>query len=223
MNINKVIAITGKATHGKSYLAKAIQDAHNEAVPWSLDAYRYSLANPLKTMVLDLLQSMGCPMVDDYDKTQPIDNPYTSKRITLRKAYQLFGTEFVRELFGQDYWAARASEYIHDSLKFTADGCGFLFVIDDVRFDNEAEYLRKAATDLGLDFELIKVIDTAKSKDAIDSHASEQGVSDCQVDMVATWSSNFDTMTLLTVAEHGVASVGTTKDVLIDHGHTKFM
>ena len=76
-------------------------------------------------------------------------------RISPRKAYQLFGTEFGRKQLKDTLWLDLAQD--HD------------VIWTDVRFDNEAEYLKNKG---GILIEIVSDRETTKES----SHSSEAGV-----------------------------------------------
>ncbi len=102
-----------------------------------------------------------------YDVFNPymcFDNSgFVQWKISPRKAYQLFGTEFARKNIKDSIWLDLAED---TNVIWT-----------DVRFDNEAQYLKDKG---GV---LIKVIaDRATTKES--SHSSEAGVDESYIDIV---------------------------------------
>jgi hypothetical protein len=81
---------------------------------------------------------------------------YNTARVSPRKAYQVFGTEYGRDQLDKDIW-----------LKLAPKG---KIVISDVRFENEASYIR--------DNGLLVFIDRDNASNEIDNatHISESGV-----------------------------------------------
>jgi hypothetical protein len=78
----------------------------------------------------------------------------------------LFGTEFCRKLFKDDIWVRKAFDN-YDPKVHT--------IITDVRFDNEAEYIKNLG---GI---IIKVV---RGEEKIAEHSSERGVSDQFIDKI---------------------------------------
>lgn len=94
--------------------------------------------------------------------------------ITPRKAMQLLGTEYGRNMIRKDIWIIRAQMEIENN---KAEGYGT--VISDVRFDNEAELIRSSGG------KLIHIerpsLDTSHEKY---NHESEQGIARAPEDAV---------------------------------------
>lgn len=83
--------------------------------------------------------------------------------LSVRDAYQRLGTECMRANFGDDFWVKRWElEY----LKSKSD-----VIMTDVRFDNEADYIRKAGGQI-----LHLYRDGSGLKESEGEHASEAGV-----------------------------------------------
>jgi energy-coupling factor transporter ATP-binding protein EcfA2 len=95
------------------------------------------LAGPLKSM----LRTLGVPEIHLTgtlaDKEVPLD--LLCGR-TARHAMQTLGTEWGRECIHPELWL-RAWRYAAEQVT-SAGGCPSLIIIDDLRFDNEAAYLR---------------------------------------------------------------------------------
>lgn len=82
-----------------------------------------------------------------------------------REFLQLMGTEAVRTVFGEDFWV----QVLRQQITMLRRKHGFArFVISDVRFDNEARFLRKHKH---------PVVKVHRPGLPVMGHASEQGVS----------------------------------------------
>lgn len=138
-----VIGVTGKARGGKDTLAKHLVSLLGEE-----QAAIVAFADPIKEM----LRVLG---VEDIDKYKTLEHPLLG--VTSRVMMQTLGTEWGRDTIGESIWI--------DIAKRSGVGKEFL-VISDVRFDNEAKYVR----DNGI---LIHV----EGRGGIDSnHNSESGI-----------------------------------------------
>ena len=84
--------------------------------------------------------------------------------ITPRHAFQSIGTDYFRTTYGENHWIQHMRLWI-ESWMHNGDGDQRL-VISDVRFPNEAEFIRTFPKNL-----LIRV---TRDSDAQDAHASEQ-------------------------------------------------
>ena len=120
-----LIGITGYAGSGKSTLAELIC---NSDPSWK----RIRFAGPIKSVMIEL--GLTTEQVDGEEKEVPC-SLLCGK--TPRYAMQTFGTEWGRRLIGESIWLnvfKRRAECL------LADG--FNVVVDDVRFPNEAEFIR---------------------------------------------------------------------------------
>ena len=152
--MSKIIGLAGPKGVGKSTYANQLVFDMYKTREWS-DAIRIiSFASPLKEM-------LGCIVHKDYieDKERVIPNLGVSARHCL----QTLGTEWGRNLISDSIWIDITRHRIEES-------DAKIFIIDDVRFDNEAEMIR----DMG--GEVWKLSRSGVNED--DAHISESGVSD---------------------------------------------
>lgn len=159
-----VIGLTGLKGCGKDTAAAALVEDG-----WS----RLAFADPLRQMLYQLN-----PIIGDAD-----GNPHPMRWQTyldlvgyaqaknhpeVRRLMQIFGTEVMREMYGQNAWVDLAEQRI-ESEPFTQ------WVLTDVRFDNEAEMIRRLGG---------WVIEIQRDGLTRDGHASEAGVSRHLVDVI---------------------------------------
>ena len=143
--MKKIIALIGNKGCGKSVVAFRLRA--------KFDYTRISLSDPIKEMI-GTLPGVEYEHTFGSSKAEPIP-----KRggVTSRHLMQTLGTEWGRNLihpeFWIDIWETRIEHYD-------------LVVVDDVRFLNEAEKIKK------LGGRIIRVI--RKTKEPEDTHASEQ-------------------------------------------------
>lgn len=147
-----LVAFTGLATCGKTTAAHALV---------SKGFVRVAFADPLKEMIGVL--------TEEKDKTAC---PEELCGRSVREAYQLLGTEWGRNMMGEDIWLRAARRRIAAHLRDVAAGLAAGVVIDDCRFDNEAELVRSLG---GI------VIRVERPGLVQMSHASEVGVDDMLV------------------------------------------
>ncbi len=117
-----LIGIAGPAGVGKTSIARQFEKEEGFMI--------MSYAQPLKAALTALT---GFPMeffTDIKLKETPLEFGKSP-----REMMQLMGTEFVREMISEDFWTWRMRQRI-ESLP-TAN-----IVIDDIRFDNEAQLVR---------------------------------------------------------------------------------
>lgn len=148
--LKRIIGLTGLAGSGKSLAAELLEHR--------FDFVRVSFADPLR----DMLSSLG---IDVRDKSS---TPSVLQGRTVRYALQTLGTEWGRNLIGQDVWAAAA---LHRARQMS--GLVLPVVFDDVRFDNEAAAIRAEG---GQIWRIVRPGLTRMD------HASENGVDDRLVD-----------------------------------------
>lgn len=148
-----LIAFSGLAGAGKTSAARWLEREHGFA--------RLSFAWPLKTMMRVL--------TDASDKNAA---PPELCGKTLREAYQTLGTEWGRGLVGDDIWLRNMEKRLWHC---HVNGRNRI-VVDDVRFDNEAELVRENGT----------VIQVNRPGTAQMDHASEKLLSRHLVDLEVT-------------------------------------
>lgn len=144
-----VIGIAGRARVGKDTLASFIEAEYG--------GYRYSLATPIRHM---LRAGLGIDLDDDYwaaRKEQVLPGLGHSPRTLM----QTLGTEWGRNTIHPDLWVVLAHAVL------TRMGPGM--IVSDVRFDNEAAWIRR---EKGVVIHLYR--DDAPE---VAAHTSENGVS----------------------------------------------
>lgn len=149
-----VIAFTGLATAGKSTAANIVIQHYPGHV-------RLSFADPLRQMLV----ALGLSSEELARKTEPCAILCGK---TPRQALQTLGTEWGRNMIGQELWANAMRARIG-----TAIGAGLRVVIDDCRFLNEARLVH----DMGG-----RVIALTRPGLTQMSHASEAGIPASNID-----------------------------------------
>lgn len=159
-----VIGLSGLKGCGKDTAAQAlIEDG------WT----RLAFADPLRAMLYAL-----DPLIGDCDGTQPhamrwqeymdaVGYDQAKKHPEVRRLMQVFGTEVIREQYGQDAWVNLAARKIRENPGN--------YVLTDVRFDNEAKMVH------GLGGFMVRL---EREGLTADGHASEAGISDDLIDAV---------------------------------------
>lgn len=145
----KVVALTGLAGSGKSTLADYLIERHGYV--------RVKFAGPLKAM----MAAIGLSTDHIEGSLKEVPTPILQGR-TPRYAMQTIGTEWGRDTIGPDFWTGLWQRTANDVL----DNGGRV-VVDDVRFDNEADVVRAVG---GV------VIQLQGRGGIAGSHASEAGV-----------------------------------------------
>lgn len=148
-----IIGLTGFKGCGKSTVAEIIEEQLGYKIR--------SFASPIK----DMLRAMGLSHEELYD-------PETKERViedfgkSPRQIMQLLGTEFGRNMLSPNVWVAALMRQINDEDNF---------VIDDVRFPNEAAAIHARGG------KIVRVV-RPTSEEKKDEHVSEQGLNSEQID-----------------------------------------
>lgn len=120
----KVIGVSGKAGHGKDFIATIIRKLAEEE--FGVRTCVWSLAHTLKARALG--EARGEFTFEDI---------WYNKPPGIRKLLQELGTEKGRMVFGEDFWLLQAEAFIR--LLSDAAGIG-LVVVPDIRFPNEVDF-----------------------------------------------------------------------------------
>jgi len=147
-----LVGLTGKAGVGKDTLADYLVARHGFA--------KLSLAAPLKEAINGLFGFTPEQWDDREWKERVID--WIGK--SPRQLAQTIGTEWGRECIAEDIWLRIAQRRIEQLLAEGYKGV----VISDVRFDNEASFVRRLG---GLVCAIVR-----DAVDDVSPHASERGV-----------------------------------------------
>lgn len=127
MNQRTIIGLCGYARAGKDTMAAAIVERG-----WTRLAFADNLKDDLRTMLEDAVRRGGAPVADIQRRVcQMLAGPDKAKARPLMVAYGAF-----MRTFEPDYWIARLRRQI-DALPDDAR-----VVITDVRYENEAEWVR---------------------------------------------------------------------------------
>jgi hypothetical protein len=143
-----IIAFTGLAQSGKTTAANAFI---------SVGYDRMSFAEPIKAMIQCLT-----PLLDKDARPPSLCGK------SLREVYQTLGTDWGRKMVGEDIWINAGRARIDTLLGDVESDIIRGIVIDDIRFDNEADLVRKMG---GL------VIEITRSSVPQMDHISESGIS----------------------------------------------
>lgn len=149
---SKVIGISGFARSGKDTVALHI-------IGSDFGILKYSFADPLKEAVSKLF---NIPLLDLYEGDREVELPEWG--LSVRQILQRFGTESMRNNFGDNFWIKKAQVYV-DNLSGDQ-----ILVIPDVRFENEADFCR----DNGILIHVERPDADGVVGDA--NHASESGI-----------------------------------------------
>lgn len=150
----KPIGITGFKCVGKDTLANLIIEKNSSFK-------KYSMADPIR----DIGRIFG---FTEEDMLNPMlkEMPNEFWQISWRSFAQIIGTDMFRESYRQDVWVKLAEKNILSSDKF--------LVIPDIRFDNEAELIKKYS---GI------VIRVLRNGYGGGQHKSEAGINEKYIDI----------------------------------------
>jgi hypothetical protein len=124
-----LIGLCGPAGCGK--------DSVRSLLEMHADFAGLAFAEPMRAMLRELLTSNG--VNDDYITRRDLkETPIPGLGVSYRHMAQTLGTEWGRQCLGADFWLNVASTYMAD-----LRGQGYRkFVVSDVRFANEAAWVR---------------------------------------------------------------------------------
>lgn len=116
-----IIALCGPAGSGKTTVANHLIEKYG--------ARRYGFATPLKEMVKHAFDLTEEQVYGTQEQKEAVDPRYNH---SARWLLQRIGTEGCRHTFGEDFWTNQTIDLIKREAPYLA-------VIDDMRFENEAE------------------------------------------------------------------------------------
>lgn len=154
-----LIGLAGRARVGKDTVARYLA-AH-------LTLISYAFADPLKQALASMFH-LTAAQLDGAEKEQPL--PWLGK--SPRELMQLLGTEWGRDLVHPQLWLLLAEQNLQ--LLAEHDQAMKGVVIRDVRFDNEAAWVRSKG---GVILHI-----TRPDAAAVASHSSEAGIARCSSD-----------------------------------------
>ncbi len=157
----KIYGFTGIVKAGKDTASLALASTKENV---HITAFAY----PLKEACKILYNFTDDQLHNDIIK-EVVDERYGKSP---RQILQWFGTDVIRNQIGKDFFIYNMNERIKKS---KAD----CIIISDVRFDNEAEYIKS------LGGKVIKIVRPGAETTEHNKHATEQGISshliDCQI------------------------------------------
>lgn len=167
INLDKVdvIGIHGPLNGGKDTVCNLLKELR----PGSFE--QYAFARPLKEAGM-ILFGWTMEHFEDRILKEQVD-PFWG--FSPRKAMQLLGTEYGRNMLREDIWIQRAARQVELN-----KAKGLKTIITDVRFENEAEWVRSLGDKAGLIYLEVPGL----VRDEKYSHASEMGVSRSDTDLV---------------------------------------
>lgn len=163
-----LIGLAGRARSGKDTAAQHLVNHHR--------FQSYAFADPLRDGLMHILNLSPCDFEGD-QKEQPL--PWLGR--SPRELMQSLGTEWGRNTVHPELWLLLATQNL-DLLARTHDTATG-FVVSDVRFENEAQFIRDRG---GVVIHLYR-----PSAPAVNAHISEDGIRSTEHDLVLA---NFGTI-----------------------------
>lgn len=154
-----IIGLTGYARSGKDSVADLLVEK---------GFIKVAFADLIRESLLILNPYVGSFRLKEYVVLHGWDKAKTAIP-EIRRLLQVFGTEIARDLYGESFWL--------DQLKnrFDIDNPDKNWVISDVRYDNEAEMIRKN----GQVWNVIR-----PGIGPVNNHSSDQGISSNLIDRI---------------------------------------
>lgn len=152
-----VVGIAGKARTGKDTIAALLLELGTAS-------YRYAFADPIRAM---LQAGLRIDMdADDWQVRK--ERTVAWLGVTPRRLMQTLGTEWGRQLINPDIWVNEAQ------LQWMERGPGM--AISDVRFDNEADWIRRIGG---------KIVHVRRHAAPLaEAHSSEDGITVAPADIL---------------------------------------
>lgn len=139
MNESKVrlIGFTGRAGSGKTTLAKGLQDRLDDNYDdnYNKECKLLSFGSPIKSIAKKLLDDLNVEVPKDKQATLP------KLDVSYRFLLQTLGTEWGRAYIHEAIWI-KVLENTISNYENSYPERKFIFIIDDVRFENEANWIR---------------------------------------------------------------------------------
>lgn len=157
-----LIGLAGPAGGGKDTAYKTI----DRLLAFRQGAVRVAFADPIKAGILAIYDGWTREMLENRELKEKVDPVYG---VSPRRAAQLLGTEYGREMINENLWALIAQNKIDRHI-----GDGRVVVVTDVRFENEAKQIKlQGGTIVRVNPDVIQ---------AVSNHKSETPIPDIYVD-----------------------------------------
>ena len=178
-----VIGFTGPKRAGKDTAAQTLRQCFAE-FDEELYVGQTAFAEPMYNMLKEFIGADTVNrLVNNDAKDTEIIEPFGC---TLRHMAQTIGTEWARNCIHEDAWIMSIQKTIESATsQLPSDADAAVVLIPDVRFENEAEFVRNN----GL------LIHIERPNQQSDSHASENGVEKQTDDLTITNDSDLETFT----------------------------
>jgi len=153
-----IIGLGHKRERGKDTAAKIIYNRLKYKAPTRMDFFAYSLKEGIGKGVFGLSHDQL------YGNLKNVVDPFWGK--TPRQILQFMGTDVMRKHYGEDIWVKTVEK------RWLESGFGEYLILSDVRFKNEADWVRDKGG------YLIKINRNIEYNEEVDTHRSEIDLDD---------------------------------------------
>jgi len=172
-----VLGLLAQAGHGKTTVARHLAAAHGARIR--------SLAGPMKRAMQNVFGLSDAQVWGTQAEKEAVDPRYG---FSPRWLLQRMGTEGLRAEFGADvHHRALARALRAETAPHVRPAAPTLFVVDDVRFPDDAAFIAELRTMAGPEFRgaVMKVVATDVPRGESSAHASERAIDDVRPEHVA--------------------------------------
>jgi hypothetical protein len=131
----RIIGLTGFAGTGKDTVREMLERDH--------DFCGFAFADPIRQMLRALMDENGIHSAY-MDERRLKETTIPGLGVSYRYMAQTLGTEWGRNCMGPTFWTDIAAQH----LAALRQSGGRLFVVSDVRFDNEAQWIKDAGGEI---------------------------------------------------------------------------
>ena len=167
--------LCGKKGVGKSHASEVIE---RELSGNGYGVTILSFATLLKKVFVDICKLFQKKFVGEDGVKEEITETLLldrDKKEVLRPFLQTIGTEIIRKYMGENIWSELVVKQIENIVSEHArENIKLVFIIDDARYQNEIETVKKTFGDLVTSLELVKMND--ETEIVVDTHSSETQV-----------------------------------------------
>jgi hypothetical protein len=167
-----ILGLLAKSGHGKTTVARHLVDLHGAQIR--------SLAAPMKRAVRSVFGFSDGQLWGSQADKEAIDRRYG---FSPRWLLQRLGTEGLRAEFGEDVHLRALLNGLRREEAARPDGSPVLYIVDDVRFPNDARFVAEGGGDhRGA---VLKIVSTDVAPLAHGLHASESAIDQVRAEDVA--------------------------------------